>query len=216
VKLDVPREPLPAGGFSAWLANMREALSGRGGVDVACGDCRGCCTSSYYVKVRAHETRALARIGAVNLQDGPPQDRESRLMGFHANGHCRMLVNGNCSIYEDRPETCRSYDCRIYAAAGTNAGPDKPLINERIVRWKFDYPEERDRKEHDAVKAAASFLRQHPVRFPGGHVPSRPGEIAVLAVKTYTVFLERPPGDAQTSAALVQAALEFSERPDAH
>jgi Fe-S-cluster containining protein len=201
--------PLPAGNFSEWLRDMRRALASDGGMDVACGDCRGCCVSSYYVKVRAHETRARARIGEQNLEPGPPKDPGSRLMGFRANGHCLMLVDGNCSIYEDRPETCRSYDCRVYAAAGTDAGPDKGVINERVARWAFDYPDERDQAEHRAVRAAASFLRRHPVRFPGGHIPSKASEIAVLAIKAYTVFLDRPAGDAQTSAALVQAVLEF-------
>src|SRR5690349_16482058 len=84
--------PLPAGDFSRWLREMRIALGGRGGMDVACGSCRGCCTSSYYVKVRASETAALERIGAANLEPGPPGDPGSRLLGFQPDGHCRMLI----------------------------------------------------------------------------------------------------------------------------
>jgi uncharacterized protein len=188
---------------------MRRALASDGGMDVACGDCRGCCVSSYYVKIRAHETAAIARIGAANLEAGPPLDPGSRLMGHRANGHCLMLVDGNCSIYDDRPETCRSYDCRVYAAAGMDAGPDKPVINERVARWRFDFPTEEARAEQRAVAAAAQHLRQHPVRFPGGHVPSRPSEIAVLAVKAYEVFLEPSARDSDKSAALIDAALDF-------
>ena len=206
-------EELPAGSFSEWLRAMRGSLAGDGGMDVACGDCRGCCVSSYYVKVRAHESAALARIGAENLQPGPSEDPGTSLLGFRADGHCRMLVAGNCSIYEHRPETCRSYDCRIYAAAGMNAGDDKPVINARVSRWRFQYPAASDREHHRAVTAAASFLRQHPVRFPNGHVPSRPSEIAVLAVKGYTAFLGPPRSDAETSTALIQAVLQFDRRP---
>jgi hypothetical protein len=121
-----------------------------------------------------------------------------------------MLQDGNCSIYEDRPETCRSYDCRVYAAAGMNAGEDKAVINARIARWRFDYPHERDCEEHRAVTAAANHLRQHPVRFPGGRIPSRASEIAVLAVKSYTVFLDPPAGDAAISAAIVETTLAFN------
>jgi uncharacterized protein len=208
--------PLPAGNFSEWLRDMRVALSSRGGMDVACGDCRGCCVSSYYVKIRAGETAAMARIGAANLEPGPPGDPDARLMGYQANGHCLMLRDGNCSIYSDRPETCRSYDCRVFTAAGMNAGPDKPVINQRVARWRFDYPADCDRAEHRAVTAAANYLRQHPVRFPGGYVPSRPSEVAVLAVKAYTVFLDPPASDAAISAAIRQAVREFdgaSPRP---
>lgn len=200
----------PAGGFSEWLRAMRAALASNGGMNVDCGDCRGCCTSSYYVKVRAHETSAAARIGEHRLEPGSPRDPGSRLMGFHANGHCLMLANGNCSIYEDRPETCRSYDCRVYAAAGMNAGDDKPVINARVAEWEFSYPEGRDRTEHRAVQAAAKHLREQVVRFPGGHVPSRASEIAVLAVKSYTVFLDPPATDADISAAIVETTLAFN------
>lgn len=200
---------IDAGDFSGWLRDMRAALAGRGGMDVACGDCRGCCTSSYYVKVRAAETAALARIGAENLEPGPSGDPGSKLLGFQPNGHCRMLVSRECSIYQDRPETCRSYDCRVFAAAGMDAGPGKREINERVARWRFSYPTEQDRVEHRAVTAAAAYLRQHPVRFAGGHVPSRPSEIAVLAVKAYTVFLHPPAEDRDIRAALVRATEEF-------
>ena len=78
-----------------------------------------------------------------------------------------MFANGGCSIYQHRPETCRTYDCRVFAAAGMNAGAEKLVINERISRWQFEYPSARDREEHRAVTAAASYLRQHPVSFSG-------------------------------------------------
>jgi Fe-S-cluster containining protein len=211
-------EPLPAGNFSAWLREMRAALASRGGMDVACGSCRGCCVSSYYVKVRAHETEAARHIGDANLQPGPPGDPGSQLLGYQSNGHCLMLRDGNCSIYAHRPETCRSYDCRVFAAAGMNAGPDKPVINERVARWAFSYASDADRREHRAVTAAANYLRQHPVRLAGGHVPSRPSEIAVLAVKAYRVFLEPGASDSQIKASLISAIEEFDrvvgQRPE--
>jgi uncharacterized protein len=206
----VADEPVPildAGAFSSWLRAMRASLAGGPGMEVACGDCVGCCTSSYYIKVRAHETQALTRIGA-HLESGTTTDG-SRLMGFAANGHCHMFVDGGCAIYADRPETCRTYDCRIYAAAGIDAGEGRTRINARVAAWRFSYPDTRDLEEHRAVKAAAAYLRQHPVRFPNGRVPSRPAEIAVLAVKAYEVFLEQPPGDRETVAALVQAVRDF-------
>ncbi|HUQ11510.1 MAG TPA: YkgJ family cysteine cluster protein [Steroidobacteraceae bacterium] len=206
----MPAAPLPAGDFSDWLRAMRRALAGEGEMDVACGDCRGCCVSSYYVKVRDREADAIASIGASigdrGLEPGPAG---SRLMGFHANGHCLMLRDGNCSIYQHRPETCRTYDCRVFTAAGMNAGPDKPVINERVARWEFNFPTDGDREEQRAVAAAATFLRQHPVRFPGGHVPSRPSEVAVLAIKAYEVFLDSPDNDAELRTALIDAVTGF-------
>lgn len=200
---------LPAGCFSEWLLAMRRSLAGDGGMEVACGDCRGCCTSSYYVKVRARETQAMARIGEQHLEAGPPGDPGSRLLGFQPNGHCRMLVARECTIYSDRPETCRSYDCRVFAAARMDAGEGKSEINQRVARWRFSYATEADHAAQRAVAAAARYLRQHPVRFPGGHVPSRPSEVAVLAIKAYTVFLDPPGDDAAIRAAIVQTAAAF-------
>jgi uncharacterized protein len=202
-------DPIPAGGFSAWLRAMRAALAGTAGMDVACGSCRGCCTSSYFIKVRAHEKEALEHIGADNLRPVPSATNGNMLMGFDEQGHCFMFANGNCSIYAHRPETCRTYDCRVFTAAGMNAGEGKTEINERISRWQFDYPQPQDRDEHRAVTAAANFIRQHPIRFPGGRIPSRPSEIAVLAVKSYEVFLKPRGEDPDTAAAIVESCRRF-------
>ncbi|HEV7608970.1 MAG TPA: YkgJ family cysteine cluster protein [Steroidobacteraceae bacterium] len=198
-----------AGNFSEWLRAMRATLAGGPGMDVACGDCVGCCTSSYFIKVRAHERTALELIGPDNVRPVPGATNGNMLMGFDEQGHCFMFANGGCSIYSHRPETCRTYDCRVFTAAGLIAGPDKSVINERISLWRFDYPSDRDRDEHRAVTAAANFLRQHPVRFPGGRVPSRPSEIAVLAVKSYQVFLNAPSSDAEIAAAVIDACRHF-------
>ena len=204
---------LPAGSFSSWLRDMRRALAGGPGMDVACGDCVGCCTSSYFIKVRPHETRALAAIDPRFLADAPGP-APARLMGYLENGHCPMYSGRGCSIYPDRPETCRTYDCRVFTAAGMPAGDaEKSVINERVARWRFDFPTDDARREQRAVEAAARFLRQHPVRFPGGHVPSRASEIAVLAVKTYEVFLDPPPDDRAIAAAIVAAACAFDGVP---
>lgn len=198
-----------AGPFSQWLRAMRGALAGSSGMDVACGDCRGCCTSSYFIKVRAHEKAALEHIGADNLRPAPGATNGNLLMGFDEHGHCFMFVDGGCSIYPHRPETCRTYDCRVFTAAGMSAGPDKSEINDRIASWRFEYPDTRDHDEHRAVTAAANFIRQHVIRFPGGRVPSRPSEVAVLAVKTYEVFLDPPSSDAEIAAAIIAASRDF-------
>lgn len=203
---------LPAGNFSEWLRAMRNALAGGAGMQVACGECRGCCTSSYYIKVRASETDALAHIPPEQLVDAPGDSTGTRLMGYDARGHCPMLRDGNCSIYPHRPDTCRTYDCRVFTAAGMDAGPGRDVINERVARWRFDFPQESDRREQRAVRAAASFLRQHPVRFPGGHIPARAADIAVLAVKSYTVFLGEEPRHEDAVAGIIEACRNFDRR----
>ncbi len=201
---------LPAGNFSEWLRAMRAALAGGAGMDVACGDCVGCCTSSYYIKVRAREA-ALRHIPPERLAPSPGEP-DVQLMGFDAAGHCPMFGASGCSIYPHRPDTCRTYDCRIFTAAGMQAGEGKTMINERVARWRFEFAGEEQRREQWAVQAAAKFLRQHPVRFPGGHVPSRASDIAVLAVKAYTVFLDGVPDDTDAATGIIAACRAFDHR----
>jgi hypothetical protein len=204
--------PLPAGEFSAWLRAMRAALAGGAGMQVACGQCRGCCTSSYYIKVRSTEVDALQHIPAERLVDPPGAAPGTRLMGFDAQGHCVMYRDGNCTIYPHRPDTCRTYDCRIFTAAGMDAGPGRDVINERVASWRFEFRDEAARREQRAVQAAAAFLRQHPVRFPGGQVPSRAADIAVLAVKAYSVFLDGQPRHEDAVAGIIEACRTFDQQ----
>src|SRR5262245_58639939 len=93
---------LPAGDFSAWLRDMRRALAGGPGMDVACGNCVGCCTSSYYIKVRPHETEALRHIPKEHRSVAQGQPEGTWLMGYDAQGHCPMFGAGGCSIYSNR------------------------------------------------------------------------------------------------------------------
>jgi len=179
-----------AGAFSVWLAKARNALLESTGSDVDCGECRGCCRSSYFIHIRPDETSTLERIDPRLLFAAPGMPRGNVLMGYDEHGRCPMLLGGNCSIYAQRPHTCHRYDCRIFAATGLAAGEDeKSEINERVGQWRFSYPAENDGMEHQAVLAAAAFIAQHPECFPNGMVPTAPSHLALLAIKVYGVFL---------------------------
>ena len=127
------------------------------------------------------------------LVRAPGRPRGHRLLGFAEDGSCPMFAAGACSIYARRPRTCRDYDCRMFAAAGFDAGDGKDVINERVAAWVFTYESERERRAHDAIRAAAAFIRERRDSFPGGAAPRRRADIAVLALKVYTVFLDAPP-----------------------
>ena len=58
---------MDAGDFGAWLTQAREALRGSAGSRVPCGDCTGCCTSSYSIEVRPTDAAALERMPAKSL-----------------------------------------------------------------------------------------------------------------------------------------------------
>ncbi len=136
-------------------------------------------------------------------------------MAARADGTCPMLCNNECTIYQSRPQTCRDYDCRVFAAAGLAAGgADKVVINRRVREWRFSYPAESDRRAHAAVKAAAAFIAAKRSSFPGQRVPTGPTGIAVLACETYAVFLEpgieeRP--DTEVARLILATSREFHQ-----
>ncbi len=216
------QQALPAGGFSSWLRRTRNAQVEKDSINVPCGECNACCRSSYFIHIGPEESQTLSRIPNELLFPAPGLPKGNVLLGYDEKGRCPMLVDDKCSIYEHRPQTCRTYDCRVFPAAGIEAGSDdKELINRRILRWKFSYPAQIDRKEHSAVQAAATFLREHADCFPEGVVPSNPTQLAILAIKVYEVFVSysdasdgssRAPTDLEVAKAVIEKKRQFEAR----
>jgi uncharacterized protein len=183
---------LPAGDFSSWLYEMRVAIRTGGVVDVACGGCTACCTSSQFVHVGPDETDALAHIPPELLFPAPGLPDGHVVLGYDERGHCPMLVDGRCSIYEHRPRTCRTYDCRVLPAAGFQDDEDVPVeIGKRASRWRFEYPNALSRVEHAAVEAAATFLAEHPEVLPPNSGRPSLTRLAVRATEISDLFLGR-------------------------
>jgi len=191
---DMNEEPdLPAGDFSAWMAEMQGALRGERSADVPCGGCTACCTSSQFVHIGPDESDTLVRIPAALLFPAPGLPSGHVLLGYDERGHCPMLVDDRCSIYEHRPRTCRTYDCRIFPATGVGLDDDdaKVHIARRVQRWRFSFPTQADRDQHDAVRTAATSLHQHPS--PENAVPTNATQLAVLAIEAHEAFVRKLP-----------------------
>lgn len=181
-------EPIDAGPFGQWLTQAQAALRGHAGMQVPCGDCVGCCTSHYSILLRP-EDAALDLVPAAVLSSVTGKPYPYAKMNPRADGTCPMFVSGLCSIYAQRPQTCLDYDCRVFAAAGLEAGEDKPVINRRIRAWQFTYETEADRIAHQAIQAAAQFILQHVDAFPSNWAPRVPAGVAVLALKVHHLFI---------------------------
>jgi len=181
--------PLPAGDFSAWLADVQAAIAGEVDGDVPCGGCTGCCTSSQFIHIAPDETDTLAHIDPQLMFPAPLLPRGHVVLGYDERGRCPMLVDNICSIYEHLPRTCRTYDCRIFPATGIEPGSDKIDIGERTRRWRFSFPTANDRTDYDAVHAAAEFIGEHP-DVAGDNVSTlNSTERAVLAVLARDAFV---------------------------
>jgi hypothetical protein len=112
------------------------------------------------------------------------------LLGYDEQGRCPMLVDGRCSIYEHRPRTCRTYDCRIFPAAGIEPDPTtQGAVARQVRRWRFGHPTPLDRARHESVQAAATYLTEHPEAFPDDSGPSSPMRLAVAAIEAHGAFV---------------------------
>ena len=197
-------EPIDAGPFAAWLDDLAAALRGDADADVPCGTCTACCTSSQFVHVAPDERATLARIPAELRFPAPGLPAGHVVLPYDEHGHCPMLVAGACSIYENRPRTCRTYDCRVFAAAAVEPDPTtQPAIAARTRRWRFTVDTGDERARVDAAARAATWLRAHVRELPDGIAPVNPTQLAVLAIEVHDLFLTPPEPDAAGLAAAV-------------
>lgn len=180
-----------AGIFSEWLASVRRSLATGEAVKVECGDCRACCTSSYFVHIEPGDTPALSKIPRGLLFPAPGLDAGNYILGYDEHGHCPMFKSNSCSIYNDRPHTCRVFDCRILTATGIPELKEKELINRQADRWEFILESKDDHDTLAALKRAGRFIIENEKIFPPGFIPKNAVQKAALAVKVYEIFLEQ-------------------------
>ncbi len=200
---------VPAGNFSAWLHGTEASLrSGNGGADVPCGACRGCCRSSMFIYIKPEERQTIRRIPRALLFPAPGLPKGHVLMGYDDKGQCPMLIDNQCSIYEDRPQTCRDYDCRIFSATGISVDQQtQPEIAQRVQEWVFNFENEGSREDERVLKEATSFLEKNRELFPPGSVPNNPVQLAVLAIRIYRLFSGLTSQARQDASSLSDAAI---------
>jgi len=185
----------PAGEFSSWMVEIRAAIRGAGISDVPCDGCTACCRSSQFVHIGPEELDTLSQIPAELKFPAPGRPRGHVVLGYDERGHCPMLVDDKCSIYEHRPNACRTYDCRVFPAAGLDPGAEKVDLSRRARRWQFSYSTDRDHTEHEAVRAAASFVGAHPDIVRDAGIPVNETQLAALAIEIHDLFLDNDEPD---------------------
>jgi hypothetical protein len=205
--MGVTAEAVPAGDVAAWYAEMSAALTGAGESDVPCGSCTACCRSSQFVHISPDERATLAVIPKELRFPAPRLPRGHVLLGYDERGHCPMLVDGGCSIYEHRPRACRVYDCRAFAATGVTPA-DKPAVAERVRQWRFSFDHPDSGPISQALQAAAASL----VELPPDLAPPTDTGRAVVAVQIVDLFLHRDVAGAlsvaQPAMAQIQEAVD--------
>lgn len=204
----------PAGSFSAWLEQMQAVLRGEREADVPCDGCVGCCVSGYQIPLRPQDQVALEQVPASRLSL-PVGGGLARMLP-REDGTCPFFAAGGCGIYAARPQTCRDYDCRIYAASGLEPDGDRKVIRDRVREWRFDFAAEADAARAAAVRRAAAFIREHAALFPPAARAHSAAAAAVLAVKVHALFLQPlAVTPAQRVHEVLAAAAAFDAREDA-
>ncbi|HWJ63568.1 MAG TPA: YkgJ family cysteine cluster protein [Acidimicrobiales bacterium] len=189
-----PAEAVSAGDLGAWLDAFPATVTGEQDADVPCGSCTGCCRSSQFIAIGPDEVDALRHIPAALRFPAPGRPKGHVLLGYDERGHCPMLVDGACTIYAHRPRTCRTYDCRVFPAAGLEPDePTKAAILERVRRWRFSHDGPGGAVRHEAVRAAGRFIADAARTGPAGSVPSTATHQAVLATEIHERFLATDP-----------------------
>lgn len=181
---------LQAGDFALWIEKIEQLGNHIEGMEVPCGDCRACCTSSLFIHIKPDEKETLQKIPDELLFPAPGLPKGNVLLGFDEHGHCPMFVNNECSIYEHRPQTCRDFDCRIFPATGISETAERPLIVEQSNLWQFEFSGQNDRETIKALRNTARFLMDYSKYFPDNFVPQNATQLAVMVIKVYKVFLD--------------------------
>jgi Fe-S-cluster containining protein len=197
---DVGQSQLPAGDFSKWIIEIQGAIRGDRGSEVPCGSCTACCRSSQFIHIGPEELDTLSHVRQELLFPAPRMPSGHVLMGYDERGHCPMLINDKCSIYEHRPKTCRTYDCRIFSAAGVEIREDEKIaIARRVQLWKFNIPTRSAEIQHEAIRAAATYLEDNPGLLPEAISPKTSTQLALLAIRIHVLFLQRDEESGQTT-----------------
>lgn len=105
---------------SQWVDDFTRHISEHEGIDVPCGDCAACCESSMFILLRPEDSAAKRAIPSELRFVAPGMPEGFEVMGYDQDGRCPMHRRG-CTIYAERPLTCRQFDCRVFPVTETTA-----------------------------------------------------------------------------------------------
>jgi len=85
-------------------------------------------------------------------------DKNPTLLATDKNGDCHYLVNGKCSIRDDRPYECRVFDCRMFAFSKLAGEDQNNDLGKAILAWDLSGQSRKDRIELTAMRIALVTL----------------------------------------------------------
>lgn len=152
--------------------------------DVPCGSCNLCCTRPHlHADLLPSELPAFPEAVSDEVMGGswrlPKKD----------NGECVHLLNGQCSIYDRRPQSCRTYDCRLHLfwlKPPERASADfARMVFDMWDDWDIETPEDVDHM-FAISRAVTEAIRQQASEGPIGGLA-----LTVSIVKLYNHYLPK-------------------------
>lgn len=147
--------------FLVWLSRASDVSAGtagpKAGLNVPCGECNLCCGSYLKVTVSEEESnRDSLTIEEYEDKDGNTAKRVLK----DSNGTCVHLTGKGCSVYEDRPATCRVFDCRQRLVANVADKHTRPMVLQwDTAEW---FTPENDIYIQAVRMAARNYAKQRP------------------------------------------------------
>ena len=151
-----------------------------------CGPCNACCRTFHQIHIRPGEKRARKRLPKEYLTVARGLPPGYLLLGYTEDGACPVRIGGRCTIYEDRPLVCRTYDCRLYAANGRGAGPRRD--RRAGASLALHVPGGRGRRATGGGARGPPVHPGDPSCLPGEAARRQPIRLATLAVVTHELF----------------------------
>lgn len=135
-----------------------------------CNGCTGCCRG---LNVDLHPRESGEGLDYETLSDG------TRRLRRNPDESCVHLVDGRCTVYAIRPQTCRVFDCRDNAVTSCVTLAQERQLTEAIMRWRPEFKTYEDREIFTRLHEKARELH---LREPALHAL----ELAARAVKSDT------------------------------
>jgi Fe-S-cluster containining protein len=143
--------------------------------EVPCNGCRACCHGSRIEVDTSKEPPE--RLKHLDLVPDPHGDM--RLRRREEDGACVHLGERGCTIYEHRPEVCRSYDCRMWSRIGIRRTYDTPHGAVLEPAWLFDIETRNDEIEEIVAGMLAEGFQEN-------GIPENPHEFSSLLQTAYS------------------------------
>jgi len=91
--------------FAAVARRIARERAGGASAVVDCGTCTQCCREPQNIELTPAELAS------------PILRHDGKYLLRQPDGSCTHLIDGRCTVYDQRPRSCRSFDCRALAVA---------------------------------------------------------------------------------------------------